>query len=297
MSVSSNQMHQSYYREITPLSFRDSFLIFDREKDFFDFPIHYHPEMELNFISNAKGARRIIGDSIEEIDDVDLVFVGPRVVHGWVQHKCPKQNIHEITVQFHEELFSSDFLARSILKPIRDMFSRSSRGILFSKEVARTMAPRLEKVSKIDGIDYFLEMISILHDLAVSRNQRLLSMSINEVPTADTNDRLKVFYDYIQEKFKEDLTLEQVAAYMRMSVVSFSRFIKKRTGRTFVQYLHDIRIGYASRWIIEKELDIAEIAYESGFNSIAHFNRIFKKTKGRTPTQYREEFRGIRKVL
>ena len=51
-----------------------SFLVFDRVKDNFDFPIHYHPEYEINFILNGKGVRRIVGDHIEEIDDIELGF-------------------------------------------------------------------------------------------------------------------------------------------------------------------------------------------------------------------------------
>ena len=62
------------HREITPLSPEDSFLVFDRVKDDFDFPIHFHPEYELNFISNAKGVRRIVGDSMEDIDDLELEY-------------------------------------------------------------------------------------------------------------------------------------------------------------------------------------------------------------------------------
>ena len=67
------------HREITPLSMEDSFLVFDRVKDNFDFPIHYHPEYEINFIQNGKGVKRVVGDHIEEIDDVELVLVGPNL--------------------------------------------------------------------------------------------------------------------------------------------------------------------------------------------------------------------------
>jgi AraC-like DNA-binding protein len=82
-----------------------------------------------------------------------------------------------------------------------------------------------------------------------------------------------------------------------MSPVSFNRFIKKRTGKTFVEYVNDTRIGFASRWLIEEKLSIAEIAYKCGFNNIANFNRIFKKSKKCTPSHYREEFSGIKRVL
>ena len=75
-------------REITPLTASDCFTIFSREKEKFDFPLHNHEEMELNLILNASGAKRIIGDHIDEIGDAELVFVGPNLPHGWFTHKC-----------------------------------------------------------------------------------------------------------------------------------------------------------------------------------------------------------------
>jgi len=294
---SNSKLRKKIHREITPLSGQDSFLVFDRTKDFFDFPLHFHPELELNFISNGSGVRRIVGDSIEEIGKYELVLVGSNLYHGWEQHNCKNKNIREITIQFHSDLFNDAFLARSIMKPIKDLFNRSAHGILFSERTIRKMTPRLLKVPKLDGIDYFLELLSILYDLAISRNQRLLSTSTYNVVNFENSRQLKLLYDYIQKNYASKISLEEVSELLNMSSVTFNRFIKKRTGKTFVEYLNDVRIGYASRWLIEKDASISEIAFTSGFNSIANFNRVFKKTKGRTPTQYRTDFSGIKRVL
>jgi AraC-like DNA-binding protein len=101
----------------------------------------------------------------------------------------------------------------------------------------------------------------------------------------------------VQENYANKITLDEVSELMNMSSVSFNRFIKKRTGKTFVEYVNDVRIGYASRWLIEKDLSISEIAFLCGFNSIANFNRVFNKNKGCTPTKYRQDFLGIKRVL
>ena len=57
-------------REITPLTQSDCFSVFSRYKTEFDFPLHFHDEIELNFIKNAAGAKRVIGDHVEEIQDI-----------------------------------------------------------------------------------------------------------------------------------------------------------------------------------------------------------------------------------
>jgi AraC-like DNA-binding protein len=290
-------MHYDIHREITPLAPEDSFLVFDRIKSDFDFPIHFHPEYEINFILNGKGVRRILGDSMEEIDDIELVLVGPNLQHGWELHKCRNTNIHEITIQFHNDLFDTKLLARRIMKPIKDMFDRSAHGILFSKKISEEVKPKILKLSKIDSIDYFLELISILQDLATSRNQRMLSSYTSNNKNFENSDKTRVIYEYVQENYQDKISLAEISKLVNMSPVSFNRFIKKRTGKTFIEYVNDTRIGYAARWLIEKDLSIAEIAFKCGFNNIANFNRVFKKSKSCTPSQYREEFSGIKRVL
>ncbi|WBL23114.1 AraC family transcriptional regulator [Zunongwangia sp. HRR-M8] len=285
------------HREITPLAPEDSFLVFDRIKDEFDFPIHFHPEYELNFLKNGKGVRRVVGDSMEEIGDIELVLVGPNLQHGWELHNCESSKIHEITIQFHNDLFDTKLLDRRIMKPIKDMFERSAHGILFSEKISDEIAPRIMNLSKIDSIDYFLELISILHDLARSRNQKLLSTYTSDFKNFENSDKIKIIYEYVQLNYHKKISLNEVADLVNMSQVSFNRFIKKRTGKTLVEYVNDTRIGYAARWLIEKDLSIAEIAYKCGFNNIANFNRVFKNNKKCTPSKYREEFSGIKRVL
>ncbi|WP_026755077.1 AraC family transcriptional regulator [Sediminibacter sp. Hel_I_10] len=288
---------KNIHREITPLSPEDSFLVFDRIKQDFDFPVHFHPEYELNFIHNGKGVKRVIGDSMEEIDDIELVLVGPNLHHGWVTHNCESDAIHEITIQFDENLFDQGFLKRRIMKPIKDMFDRSIHGILFSNNTATNLRERLAQVPRLDGMDYYLELVSILHDLAISRNQRLLSTYTVNRESFENSDKIKAVYEFVQENFNRKITLSEVSEIVNMSNVSFNRFMKKRTGKTFVDYVNDVRIGYAAMWLLEKDTSISEIAFKSGFNNMANFNRVFKKLKNATPSQYKNEFSGIKRIL
>ncbi|MES2411143.1 AraC-type DNA-binding protein [Flavobacterium aquidurense] len=287
----------TFHREIAPLSAEDSFLVFDRVKDNFDFPVHYHPEFEINFISNGKGIRRVVGDNIDEIEDVELVLIGPNLYHGWENHKCKNDKIHEITIQFHKDLFPESLLSRRIMGPINEMFNRANHGILFSEATARKLMPQLLKISKLDGMDYFLEITSILYDLANSRNQRLLSTYTVDGERYEDYDKMKVIYDYVQNNFQEKISLDEMANAACMSNASFNRFVKKRTGKTLVNYLRDIRIGYAARWLLEDDVSVSEVAYKSGFHSIANFNRTFKALKKCTPSQYRDDFFGMKRIL
>lgn len=290
-------MQRNIHREITPLTPEDSFLVFDRIKYAFDFPVHFHPEYELNFIQNGKGLRRIIGDSMEEIGDIELVLVGPNLEHGWELHNCRNENIREITVQFHQNLFDERLLARRMMKPIKDLLESSGQGIVFSEEVSESVKPRIMKLSKLVNVEYFLELIGILQELAVSEQQRALSSYVPRKSDIANWDKTKIISEYVQENYQKKISLAEVAKLMNMSPVSFNRFIKKRTGKTLTHYVNDVRIGYAAKCLLEQDLTIAEIAFKCGFNNIANFNRIFKKSKNCTPSQYRQEFSGIKRVL
>jgi hypothetical protein len=98
-------MKTNIIREITPLTQSDCFTLFSRQKKQFDFPLHYHDEYELNLIINAEGAKRIIGNHIDKITDLELVFVGPNLTHGWFNHECKSDLIKEVTIQFHNDFF------------------------------------------------------------------------------------------------------------------------------------------------------------------------------------------------
>ena len=285
------------HREITPLAQEDSFIVFERQKKHFDFPVHFHPEYEINFILNGKGARRIVGDSIEEIEDIELVMVGSNLEHGWETYRFKGDSLTEITIQFHSDLFDNKLLSRSIFKSIRGLFERSNHGICFSSKTAHELKDRIMSLPKTDGMDYFLSLISLLQDLANSRNQRLLSTYSSRNSKFENSEQIRKVYEYIQVNYGRKITLAEISDLVHMSPVSFNRFIKKRTGKTFIQYINDTRISYASRWLIETDLSIGEIGFKCGFNNLANFNRVFKKAKNITPSEFRMQFEGIKRVL
>ena len=290
-------MRTSVHREITQLSPEDSFLVYERVKDDFDFPIHFHPEYELNFIYKGAGVRRIIGDHTNVINDVELVLVGPNLTHGWELNKCTCKEIYEITIHIQNDLLNDKMLSRRIFKCIKDMFNRSKHGILFSQEITMEIMPRLMALPKLHGINYFLEFISILNELAISTGQTLLSTQFSEMNDFQNSESIKKVYEFIQENYHRKIALEEISQLVNMSPVSFNRFIKKRTGKTFINYVNDTRISYASRALIESEKSIGEISFQCGFNNIANFNRIFKRSKDCTPSEFRKEFVGMQRVL
>jgi len=284
-------MQAPLMREITPLTSSDCFTMFSRVKSEFDFPLHCHEELELNFIMNAKGAKRVIGDHIAEIDNLELVLVGSNLPHFWQTHKCKSKEIKEITIQFHKDLFDEKFLRRNQMSFIRSMLERCAKGILFSRQTIEQIKPRLIILSQKQGFDSVLELLSILHDLSVSRNMHTLSdATFSNAELSYNSRRIDTAFEYMNQNFQKNITLTEVSKLVSMTDVSFSRFFKTRTGITFIDSLLELRLGHASRLLIDTTQSVSEVAYNCGFNNISNFNRLFKKKKGCTPKEFRVSY-------
>ncbi len=284
-------MSRSILKESPPLTKADCFSLYARFKTEFNFPVHYHEEYELNFIENAGGVRRVVGSSIEEIEDLELVLVGPNIPHAWFTYKCKSESIFEITIQFHRDLFHEIFLKRNQLNFIRNLFERSLQGVAFSRSTSERGSPRLKALAEKEGFESVLDLMAVLHELSLSPDSRTLSEDVtyNTELIYNDSERVEKVVAFINENFSRTIRLAEAAELVEMAETAFSRFFKAKTGITFVDYLNDIRIGHASRLLIDTTSPIAEIAQECGFTSLTNFNRIFKKRKGLVPKDFREK--------
>ncbi|MEG0519153.1 MAG: AraC family transcriptional regulator [Bacteroidales bacterium] len=287
-------------REITPLSERDFFYIADRSKSEFTYPIHSHAEFELNFTERAAGVRRIVGDSVEVIGDYDLVLIASKdLEHVWEQHECKSERVREITIQFSQDLFENNFVNKGQFHSIRKLLAGAQRGLAFPMSAILKIYPQLDVLSsEKDGFYSVLKFFSILHELSLCEDAKVLSSSaFAKIETHSDSRRVQMVQYYINDNYKKDIRLPVVASMAGMSAVAFSRFFKMRSGRSLSDYIIDIRLGYASRGLADSTKSIAEICYDCGFNNLSNFNRIFKKKKGCSPKEFRENFRKKNKIV
>lgn len=282
------------FTEITRLSDKDCFYIVERHKTEFTYPLHRHKEFELNFIEKGKGVRRIVGDSVEEIGDYELVLIGGAdLEHVWEQGKCRSKDIREITIQFSGDIFGTVLLSKNQFASIRRMLRRAEHGLAFPLSSIMKVYSTLDDIAnENERFVQFLKFLYVLYELSISDDARVLASS-SFAHTARSNEsrRVEKVKQYINDHYAEPLKLADLAGLVGMSPVSFSRFFRQRTGRTLSDYIVDIRLGYAARMLVDSSKNISEICYECGFNNLSNFNRTFKSKRNYTPRDFRAMFK------
>ena len=106
----------------------------------------------------------------------------------------------------------------------------------------------------------------------------------------DEQSRIDRVCTFINQNYQQTLRLDSAAEIVNMSATAFSRFFRKSTGKTFINYVNELRIGKACKLLIESEYSVAEICYEVGFNNLSNFNRRFQERHHMSPREYRQEF-------
>jgi len=279
---------------------KDVLYIADRHKKEFTYPIHNHEVYELNFVEHASGVRRIVGDSSEVIGEYDLVLItSPDLEHVWEQNTCKSDNIREITVQFDFNIGEDSLFGRNPFISMQKMMAEARKGLCFPLNAIMKVYGMLDTLSGIeDGFYAVTQFLTILYELSKCPGSRTLaSSSFAKVEVEDDSRRILKVKNYINHNYMDELRLPALAAIAGMSSSAFSRFFKLRTGRNLSEYIIDIRLGYATRMLVDTSQSISEISFACGFNNLSNFNRIFKKKKNCSPSEFRENYHKTRIIV
>ena len=250
---------------------------------------HFHPELELTHIVKGRGTR-FVGDNIEFFKDGDLILIGSNLPHVWKnQNKESELSVARV-VQFLPNFMGEDILKLVEFKNIQKLLIKSSFGLKIEGEVKVLILGFLNKLFKTeDPLERIILIIKMLDCLGTSDETIPISKSLFLVELDKQNkDRLNRVIDYTITNFASKIMLEDVASISNMSVSNFCKFFKVRVKKTYVQYLTEVRIGMSCKMLIENQLSINRIAYDSGFVNISNFNRAFKLNKNMTPFSYRK---------
>ena len=276
-----------------------SFIVYHEKKVFS--PWHQHPEYELVLITKGAG-KRMIGDHVDRFEENDLLLLGPYLPHEWLcdeSYYSPAEEFlgEGIVIQFVHDFLGSQFFEIPENKSLNKLLQDSSRGIKFPSKTKKKIIPLLHDIIQMSMSKQLYTLFSIFEILSKCKDYTLLCSPIfNEPFHNGTNTQMQKALQYIFQNFQKNANIKGVLEYTKMSNTAFCKAFKINYRMTFKEYLLSIRIGYACNLLTDNNLNISEIAYNSGFENISNFNRQFKKTKNLTPSQFIKQHNNLKKM-
>ncbi|MBR5140926.1 MAG: helix-turn-helix domain-containing protein [Bacteroidales bacterium] len=272
-------------QEICPITNEDLFIILDHTNAKFEYPIHCHPEYEINLVINTKGTR-VVGDSEEAFSDLDFVMTGPYIPHVW---KSELETNHVVTIQFSEELLNFQIMNKRLFLPIKQLLLDSMQGLCFYGPEAERIKDEIVELTKLQGFQTATKFLSILNELAHAPRRKLVSnlYESERLIHHSKSRRISKVCKFIEENISQKITLSDAASLVNMSDSAFSHFFKRQTSISFITYVNNLRVAKACDLLANTALSASEICYDCGFNNKSNFIRLFTKRKNMTPIEYR----------
>lgn len=260
----------------------------------FTYPWHFHSEYEIIYVEEGEGDC-LVGDCIISYSKGDLILFGSELPHSMQSPSCygqePGLKVKGVNIQFEKDFMHYSISQYSQFIPIRNLLEDARRGIRFS--VSHTLARKLigfiQQIPLAKGAEQIILLLSLLQTMAEDADRNYLTTSHYTPPSPSImrNERMEKILTYLNKHYTESIGLDEIASYTAMNPSAFCRYFKENTGKTFKEYVLELRIGYACKLLISSMINISQISVACGFESSVHFNRIFKKVTGMTPTEYR----------
>jgi AraC-like DNA-binding protein len=195
-----------------------------------------------------------------------------------------------IVLQFLPECLGQGFFQLGEMRAVHALLERSRVGLAFHGTVRERVARAMAEMRTLEGPARLVAFLEILQELAKSRDyRRLASPTYAPSLALYQGERINRVCELISKRFRENLTQAEASRAAKMSGPSFSRFFRRATNRTFRSFLNEVRVGHASRLLLESDLNVAEICYDSGFGNLSNFNRQFLKLRKVSPRDYRKK--------
>ncbi len=264
-------------------------LIYDRPS--FERGWHYHPEAELTLIEESSGSR-FVGDHIGNFGPGDLILLGKNLPHTWRNDAAALRQAtraRSIYVQFRSGWLEASAGLLPELGEVRKLLARAARGLSFTGPAREQAALQMRRLPELSGLRRLTAFWELLDELAGADGSEALS-SAGFAPMLDelTSERIRKIHKHVYSNFRGGIAHQDLARLAGLSPAALSKFFRRTTGRTITEFVNEVRVGEAARLLIDTSGNVSEIAYASGFESLAHFNSTFRAIKQLNPSRFRE---------
>ncbi len=270
-----------------PLTENTSFIAKTFRTPHFEVGWHQHIEYELILFTEGSGLS-FVGNHVGEFETGDIYFLGSNLPHTF--QKSGDQVTSAVVVQFREDFWGSHFLHLPESRHIHQLMQASMQGLKITgacKEQLQGLIKDLEWAHDGSRLLILLQCLDIL-----AEEKEYITVSTQEVTQLNNKDKecIDRVFQFTIDSFRDPITLPQVAGIACMSVPAFCNYFKRSTKKTYIDFLNEVRIGYACHLLQETNKTVLDICYESGYNTMTNFHKQFLKHKQYTPLQYRKYY-------
>lgn len=254
---------------------------------------HYHNNYEISFITEGSG-KRIVADSIEDFHPGDLVFIGPNLPHVWISDNSSigpsKRTLEMVFLQFTSQTISNHILELPEFRNIKKAMLLSERGTRISGHTLNQVSEIILQLPYLDNFERMLKFFRMMDIIGKSdSNIELASEDYLRKRFKPVNKRIDTIHNYLMKNYREEVNLAKLATLTNMAEGSLCRFFKSKMGITIFEYLNRIKVDFACKLLMDPDLGILEICFDSGYYNLSHFNKQFRRITGMTPSEYRKK--------
>ena len=255
---------------------------------------HYHADYELSFVTEGVG-QRIVGDSMEDFNPGDLIFLGSQLPHVWIPKKekldpGSEKNLELVFVLFDRKVLLSELLILPEFKYVKKALNLSQRGLHITGETRNKVSEIMLRLPYESSFKKLNLLYEILDAIGKSPTPNFLaSKNYLDSRFISNSKRINKVHEYMMENYQRVITLKELADLVHMAISSLCRYFKAETGYTISEYLNKIRIDYARRLLMNPDLSVLNICFDCGFNNLSHFNKQFRRHTNLTPTSYKKK--------
>lgn len=257
-------------------------------------PLHYHPEAEIIHVVKSFGTR-IVGESIQNFQEGDLVMIGSGVPHVWRNDEVYYQDNSNLeakvrVIHFDENFGGEAFTQLPEMESLRKLFQLTKRGIQFTGQESKLILQHIDQVFEARKQKRIIAFINLLDYISyLPKYSFLMATEYQGQYNQKDCDKINRVYEYLLNSYTGKVEYRQLASELHMSLPSLCRYFKQRTHRNITTALNEIRINQACKLFSTENYSTTQVCFMVGYSNYSHFNEQFKKIIGTTPLKYRKK--------
>ena len=248
---------------------------------------HRHQELELTIVTKGSGIH-LVGDRLTRFSDGEVVLIGRSLPHYWRMESTSAG----FCIQFDPEVPGSAWKSPE-LQQLNVLWERAKRGLRFDRKLALEVQAASTELPNLSPLLRLSRLIEILVQISVASEEcaRPIASAHFHLPEPGEpyGDSIAMVVNLITTRYADDLRLETILEKLPMSRATFARHFKASTGKTFSNFLTEVRMDHACHALAKSARPVTDIAYESGFNDLSHFHRLFRQRTDGTPLDWRRK--------